>query len=322
MQRRPSRSVVKRGSGAIAGPVARALCRAHDLASERAIRRRLVQPVDVDPLIGARQQRLIGEEAHFVPVSGDTRRDRGMALRFRGARVPAGHPDAGDEPAQVPLPRAGMRLVEVVQVDDEVAFRGSVEAEVTQVGIAADDRRDAGRRQMSDVLGHHDGRAAQETVGRRHHAADPDRDQPLQPALMRMHDLLDRVGPVRRRFPVAERTAVNALAQAPAEFEPLGARHRPAAQRAVAVAVRVRQDDVPRGSRVARQALCVRARMRRWLGGLACSRLVHSRSFQEEMHERTGISTMRPEAIGAPGPVLCRPPAPCYGTKPVGLTSG
>ena len=53
-----------------------------------------------------------------------------------------------------------MSLVEVVQVDDEVPFRGGVETEVAQVSIAADDRSDAGRGEMSDVLGHHDGGTA------------------------------------------------------------------------------------------------------------------------------------------------------------------
>ena len=57
-----------------------------------------------------------------------------------------------------------MSLVEVVQVDDQVPFRRSVEAEVAEVCITADDGGDAGRGQMSDVLGHHDGGTAQKTV--------------------------------------------------------------------------------------------------------------------------------------------------------------
>src|SRR6202521_3164837 len=109
-----------------------------------------------------------------------------------------------------------MSLVEVVQVDDQVSFRGSVETEIAEVGITADDRGDASRREMSDVLGHHDGGTAQETVRGGHHPSDPDRDQPVQPAFMRMHDLLNRIRTVRWCLPVTHRAARNLLAEADA----------------------------------------------------------------------------------------------------------
>src|ERR1700690_600659 len=101
-----------------------------------------------------------------------------MTLRFAGAIVSASNPDADYESPQIPLPSAGMRLVEVIQVDDQVPFRGGVETKIAEMGITANDRADASRGQMRDVLGHHSGGAAQEPVRGGHHAADPNRDQP------------------------------------------------------------------------------------------------------------------------------------------------
>ena len=78
----------------------------------------------------------------------------------------------------------GVRLVEVVEVEDEVALRGGVEAEVAQVRVAADHRRDAGGRQRGEVRGHDRGRPAEERERARDHPPDPHRDQPVHPALV------------------------------------------------------------------------------------------------------------------------------------------
>jgi hypothetical protein len=109
--------------------------------------------------------------------------------------------------------QAGVGLVEVVEVDDEVALRRGVEAEVAQVRVAAHDRADAGGGQVRHVLSHHDGGAAQEPVGRRDHPAHPHRHEPPDPALVRIHDLLHRIGPDRAGRPVAQRLARHPLPQ-------------------------------------------------------------------------------------------------------------
>src|ERR1700733_11792170 len=126
-----------------------------------------------------------------------------------------------------------MSLVEVVQVDNQITLWGSVEAEIAEVGIAADHRGDAGSGETGDILGHDDGRAAQKAVRGSHHTADANRDQPVQSAFMRMLDLLNGIRPVRRCLPVTQRTAGNLLTQAPAKLEALRARHGPSAQRTV-----------------------------------------------------------------------------------------
>ena len=159
--------------------------------------------------------------------------------------LPAGHPDARDEPSQVPLPRARMGLVEVVEVEHELALRGGVEPEVAEVRVAADHRGDPGGRQSRDVFGHHDRRSPQEAVRRRDHAGDPDGDQLLEPTLVRLPDQLDGVRPVGGRLPVPQGPPGHLLAQRPPDREALAPRRRLLAQRAERLALRRGQHGVP-----------------------------------------------------------------------------
>jgi hypothetical protein len=104
-----------------------------------------------------------------------------------------------------------MRLVEVVQVDDEVSLGRTVETEVAEVRVTADHRHDAGGGQVGDIVRHDDGGPAQEPIRRGRHPPDPNRDQPLQPAPMRLVDQLHWVGPVGAYLPFPERATRNLL---------------------------------------------------------------------------------------------------------------
>ena len=151
MRRCPSRSLVNLGS-------ARSLVRRRARAAARLISARsdlpdraLLQPVRVEPLVGPGQQRRAGQRADLGPVPGHALQHGRLALRLAGAVLPARDPDARHQPAQVPLPAAGVRLVEVVQVDDQIPLRRGVEAEVPKVRVTADHRGDAGGRQPGHV---------------------------------------------------------------------------------------------------------------------------------------------------------------------------
>ena len=85
--------------------------------------------------------------------------------------------EARREPLDIPLERAGKRLVEVVQVEDEIALRGGEAAEVREVGVAAELHLEAARRQAREVVRHHRRGAAEEGEGRDEHAAVPDRQE-------------------------------------------------------------------------------------------------------------------------------------------------
>jgi hypothetical protein len=71
-----------------------------------------------------------GELAHGLPVAVDGGQDDLTALPGREAVIPPGHLQAGREPLDIPLPRAGQRLVEVVDVEHQAPFGRAEQAEV------------------------------------------------------------------------------------------------------------------------------------------------------------------------------------------------
>jgi hypothetical protein len=77
-----------------------------------------------------------------------------------------------------------MRLVEIVQVDDQLTLGRGIEAEISEMRVAADNWIDARSWKSRNIIGHHDGCAAQKTVRRGDHPPDPNGDQPVQPALV------------------------------------------------------------------------------------------------------------------------------------------
>jgi hypothetical protein len=121
--------------------------------------------------------------------------------------------------------------------------------DVPHVGVAADHRHDSGERQLREVFGHHRRGAAQETVRRRRHARHPDRNQPIQPTLVRLDDLIDRIPATIWWNPVPQRRARNPIAQALPQRVPLGTRGSAAAQRGIVRAVSAFEYDVAAGRR-------------------------------------------------------------------------
>ena len=74
---------------------------------------------------------------HPLPVLAH-RGEHDSALRVEVKLVVArGNEDADGQALDVPLPRTGQGLVEVVDVEDEAALGRCVEAEVREVGVAA-----------------------------------------------------------------------------------------------------------------------------------------------------------------------------------------
>ena len=100
-----------------------------------------------------------------------------------------------------------MGLVEVVEVEDQIAFWRGVKAEVSEVGIPADDGGNACRWEASQILGHHDDGATQKPVRRSDHSRDADGNERRFPADMEPLDQGDRIGPVVSGLPGTERAA-------------------------------------------------------------------------------------------------------------------
>src|SRR5207344_909307 len=97
------------GQRTVAGAVAGSARGADDLLSQR-LGGLVGQSVDVDAAERARHQRLVGEEPHLVPVGGDTGAHGVGAALLARAVVATGDDDARHEPAQIPLPAAGVGL--------------------------------------------------------------------------------------------------------------------------------------------------------------------------------------------------------------------
>ena len=117
--------------------------------------------------------------------------------------VAAGDLGAGGHPLDVPLPRAGQRLVEIVRAEDESAVLSCKSAEVRDMGIAASLHDNPRIRRRGEVGRHHGRRTAVERERRDEHSPVPNRDELLHTRGRLGTEHRDRIGPVRRRGPLA-----------------------------------------------------------------------------------------------------------------------
>ncbi len=118
-----------------------------------------------DPGVPDREVPLGGETVHRLLVAASSRHGDLAALSHRQPVGPPGHDEARREALDVPLPRPRAGLVEVVDVEEQVAFRGGEHAEVRQVGVAAQLRVEAGVGVGGEVGGHHRRASAEEGEG-------------------------------------------------------------------------------------------------------------------------------------------------------------
>src|SRR5215211_4312111 len=142
------------------------------------------------------------ELGHPLPVGGHGRLRGLAAIGCVEAVFSASDHEARGEAFDVPLPRPGQGLVEVVEVEEQGALRGGIRPKVQKVGVAAKLSLDAGLRGASEVLGHDDGRPPHEGERRSHHARVPDRDELLNPVPVLCLQEVDRIRPIRRRYPL------------------------------------------------------------------------------------------------------------------------
>ena len=161
----------------------------------------LHHPVGVEPVVpGVEHPRLGGPEHPLAIAAHDGEVDLAPLL-VREPAIAAGDLEARGEPLHVPFPRAGQRLVEVVDVEDQRALGGAEHAEVRQVRVTADLRGDARGRRAGEVGGHQQRGAAIERERRHHHARVPDRHEFLHPRGRLLLEERDRVGAIGRRRP-------------------------------------------------------------------------------------------------------------------------
>ena len=126
--------------------------------------------------------------------------DRAAAGVVRLAIVSRRDLETHDQTLQIPLPRRGQRLVEIVEVEDQVSLGRCKGAEVEQVTVATRLHVDAGGRHCGEVMRHQRRGAAQERERAADHASIADRDQLRQPAVVgRLQDRDGIAAPAGRR---------------------------------------------------------------------------------------------------------------------------
>ena len=151
-----------------------------------------------------------------LPIGARGSGDHRVARGRRPAALAADDVEACAEALDVPLPRARGRLVEVVDVKDEVPLRAREEPEVVHVRVAAGLHANAGGRGRREIRRHHGRRASKERERRFGHPCMADRPElgntrrrlPLQD--------IERIRAACRRAPVAVRRSRQKLPKRPA----------------------------------------------------------------------------------------------------------
>ena len=155
------------------------------------------------------------EVAHCLAICPNTCEHDVRSLGVVEPAVAAGDLEARRESLDVPLERAVKRLVEVVQVEDEIALRRPEAAEVQQVRVAAELCPQPRRCVTGEVPCHHGRSAAEERERRREHPPVADRNQFRHPVCVLCGEDRQRV-PVRRQLERPEARARNGGARGPA----------------------------------------------------------------------------------------------------------
>ncbi len=149
--------------------------------------------LDVQVRVPDVQEGLVRELAHRGAVAFG-RGDSDLAAGLGGEPVvPCGHGQARGQPLDVPLERPGQGLVEVVDVEDQVALRRGERAEVRQVGIPAQLHPQPRRGSGGQVRCHRQRRPPVERERGHQHPPVPDRHQLRHPRLFLLQQQPDRI---------------------------------------------------------------------------------------------------------------------------------
>src|ERR1700688_883184 len=137
-----------------------------------------------------------GERLHSFSIRPRARAYHLLALARPKAVGAGGNREAGDESLDIPFPRPRQRLVEVVDVKDEVAFGTGEQTEVRQMRVAAQLDIEPGVLVPGHVRGHDERYAAEERERRRQNSAVSDRQKLADPRAVLRLQQCDRIGTV------------------------------------------------------------------------------------------------------------------------------
>ena len=189
--------------------------------------------LDVQVRVPHVQEGLLGEPPHRGAVALARRQGHLAAGLGREPVVPSGHGQARGQPLDIPLERAGQGLVEVVDVEDQVALGRGERAEIRQVGVTAQLHPKPGGGRAGQVRGHRQRGAPVEGERGHQHPPVPDRHQFRHPRRRLAKQQPDRVAP-RARLELGVRLKRGHRPGIPAKRRPVrSARplHRPGPRR-------------------------------------------------------------------------------------------
>ena len=149
--------------------------------------------LDVQVCVPDVQEGLLREGSHRRAVALG-RREGDLAPGFGGeAVVPPGHGQARGQPLDIPLERAGQRLVEVVEIEDQPPFRRGERAEIGQVRVPAQLHPQPRRGSCGQIRRHRQRCSPVERERRHQHPAVPDRYQLRHPRFCLPQQQADRI---------------------------------------------------------------------------------------------------------------------------------
>ncbi len=167
-----------------------------------------------------------GVVPHPVAIGVDRRRDRGIRLRGLHPVLPRRHHQAGGQAGHVPLEGPGQGLVEVAQVEVEVALGRGPQAEVQDVGVTAELDLDAAVRPGGEVGRHDGGGAAVEVPRRKGHALMPEPGELGEPDVVLRQERVHGIVPAGPFVPVTQVSPGGQYPGLPTHFAALGLRGR------------------------------------------------------------------------------------------------
>ena len=160
--------------------------------------------VEACALVPDVEQRQGGVVPHPVAVGVDRRRHGGVRLARLHPVLPRRHHQAGGEAGHVPLEGPGQGLVEVAQVEVEVALRRGPQPEVQDMRVTAELHLDAAVRPGGQVGRHDRRRAAVEVPRRERHALVPERGELGEPDVVLGQERVDGIVAAGPLVPLAQ----------------------------------------------------------------------------------------------------------------------
>ncbi|MNF93408.1 hypothetical protein D3C84_760820 [compost metagenome] len=160
---------------------------------QRGFTRLLPQIVITDGLVPSLQRTLLRALEHRLLIRGDHFAADVFFHGFAVAQVTGGHHETRHQTFDIPLPGAGMGLIEVIDAEQQVAFRRGETAEVHQVTVTTDRRHQTHVRRAGQVVSLQQRVAAIKGEWRHQHATVAQLDQRIDPSLAGSLDQWQRV---------------------------------------------------------------------------------------------------------------------------------